>query len=106
AVFAILVSPLVRPLIDRFGILLARHWLIAVLFLLAPFLAAAIAARSLRKLRGHLVATGSATDFERFAVRMLDAVIGDRRVNEFRDRHINDIGLTRRSRQGRGPNSI
>lgn len=96
------VLPLVEPIARA---LLAFWWVIPLLLAIACG-TSLIAMFSLQRLRERVYAGRPKRPLDRIFPNLLDRMTGFRRRRQNRDRHIGDIGLTRRARQGRGPNSI
>ena len=79
------------------------HWWIVPIALLVPCAAALIARTWLRSMRDPDHGARRANSASHFISQLLDRLGGGRRGSRRRNRHIGDIGTTKRSRRGAGP---
>ncbi|HVZ17143.1 MAG TPA: hypothetical protein VG897_08500 [Terriglobales bacterium] len=82
------------------------HWWDVPIALVVPCAAALIAKESTRGMRGRYQGAHRANSVSHFLSQLLDHLGGGRRGSRRRNRHIGDIGTTKRSRRGAGPNMI
>jgi hypothetical protein len=101
--FLVLVTmPWLEPVVRS----LARNWWLVPAILLVPCAAALIARIWLSSTRDHAHGARSTSSASYFLSQLLDRLGGARRSSRRRNRHIGDIGTTKRSRRGAGPNMI
>lgn len=82
------------------------HWWTVPIALLVPCAAALIARIWLSSTRDHAHRARRANSASHFISQLLDHLGGARRGSRRRNRNIGDIGTTKRSRRGAGPNMI
>jgi hypothetical protein len=82
------------------------HWWIVPIALLVPCAAALIAKAWTDGMRDRARGAHRANSVSHFLSGLFDHLGGPRRGSRRRNRHIGDIGTTKRSRRGAGPNMI